>query len=373
MLLTRLLGRGVRTVAVTGPLTDAIVQGVDSWGRPPRRDGNRRRLVLLAVATPPGTPPAQRSARWPSGPARTSVSSPPCCSRSWRPSSPAASSCAAPTSPDPGRPRPAAYADPCPVIGPAAARNRHVTRPVGVLRGGSRVPGLRSQSSGPARGARPHGRPLCPRAPSSVVRHRRRPHVRARHLGAAVRSARALPLRRARGRDPGRRGRRARGQALAPRARLLRAPGAAAPRRPARRARPPRRPDAGGRARRHAARRAQPHRHLGAAERASSSATTTPASSPWRATSPPTAATSCSSARTCRCASRRRRSASPRRSTAPSSPSRAAGPAWPRSTCPAPIVDRSTRRSASTSTRRATSRATRVSCSSPSAAAPSAA
>ncbi len=54
VLLTRLLGRGVRTVAVTGPLTDAIVQGVDSWGRPSTPDGNRRRLVLLAVATPAG-------------------------------------------------------------------------------------------------------------------------------------------------------------------------------------------------------------------------------------------------------------------------------------------------------------------------------
>jgi uncharacterized membrane protein YoaK (UPF0700 family) len=54
VLLTRLLGRGVRTVAVTGPLTDAIVQGVESWGRPPEPDGQRRRLVLLAVATPAG-------------------------------------------------------------------------------------------------------------------------------------------------------------------------------------------------------------------------------------------------------------------------------------------------------------------------------
>jgi uncharacterized membrane protein YoaK (UPF0700 family) len=54
VLLTRLLGRGVRTVAVTGPLTDAIVQGVESWGRPTAPGGNRRRLVLLAVATPAG-------------------------------------------------------------------------------------------------------------------------------------------------------------------------------------------------------------------------------------------------------------------------------------------------------------------------------
>ena len=54
VLLTRLLGRGVRTVAVTGPLTDAIVQGVESWGRPSAPGGNRRRLVLLAVATPAG-------------------------------------------------------------------------------------------------------------------------------------------------------------------------------------------------------------------------------------------------------------------------------------------------------------------------------
>jgi uncharacterized membrane protein YoaK (UPF0700 family) len=54
VLLTRLLGRGVRTVAVTGPLTDAIVHGVDSWGRPSAPDGNRRRLMLLAVATPVG-------------------------------------------------------------------------------------------------------------------------------------------------------------------------------------------------------------------------------------------------------------------------------------------------------------------------------
>jgi uncharacterized membrane protein YoaK (UPF0700 family) len=54
VLLTRLLGRGVRTVAVTGPLTDAIVQGVESWGRPTAPGGNRRRMVLLAVATPAG-------------------------------------------------------------------------------------------------------------------------------------------------------------------------------------------------------------------------------------------------------------------------------------------------------------------------------
>ncbi len=54
VLLTRLLGRGVRTVAVTGPLTDAIVAGVESWGRTTPPDGHRRHLVLLAVATPAG-------------------------------------------------------------------------------------------------------------------------------------------------------------------------------------------------------------------------------------------------------------------------------------------------------------------------------
>jgi uncharacterized membrane protein YoaK (UPF0700 family) len=54
VLLTRLLGRGVRTVAVTGPLTDAIVQGVEAWGQRSAPGGNRRRLVLLAVATPAG-------------------------------------------------------------------------------------------------------------------------------------------------------------------------------------------------------------------------------------------------------------------------------------------------------------------------------
>ena len=54
VLLTRLLGRGVRTVAVTGPLTDAIVAGVESWGRESPDHEGRRHLVLLAVATPAG-------------------------------------------------------------------------------------------------------------------------------------------------------------------------------------------------------------------------------------------------------------------------------------------------------------------------------
>ncbi|MFN8167480.1 MAG: YoaK family protein [Candidatus Nanopelagicales bacterium] len=54
VMITRVLGRGVRTVAVTGPLTDAIVGGVEAWGRPKPSGGPRRRLLLLAVATPAG-------------------------------------------------------------------------------------------------------------------------------------------------------------------------------------------------------------------------------------------------------------------------------------------------------------------------------
>jgi uncharacterized membrane protein YoaK (UPF0700 family) len=54
VMITRVLGRGVRTVAVTGPLTDAVVGGVEAWGRPKPAGGPRRRLLLLAVATPAG-------------------------------------------------------------------------------------------------------------------------------------------------------------------------------------------------------------------------------------------------------------------------------------------------------------------------------
>ncbi|HET7901933.1 MAG TPA: YoaK family protein [Candidatus Nanopelagicales bacterium] len=55
VLLTRLLGRGVRTVAVTGPLTDALVGAVESAGTPmAQRDPARRGLLRIAVATPAG-------------------------------------------------------------------------------------------------------------------------------------------------------------------------------------------------------------------------------------------------------------------------------------------------------------------------------
>jgi uncharacterized membrane protein YoaK (UPF0700 family) len=55
ILVTRLLGRGVRTVAVTGSLTDALVASVDSVSDPEaRRDPARRQLLLLAAATPVG-------------------------------------------------------------------------------------------------------------------------------------------------------------------------------------------------------------------------------------------------------------------------------------------------------------------------------
>ena len=67
-------------------------------------------------------------------------------------------------------------------------------------------------------------------------------HVRARHLRAAERSAGVLPLRRAQRRDPRRGDHGARGQAPRPRDRLLRASGAASPRRAARRARQARLP-----------------------------------------------------------------------------------------------------------------------------------
>jgi uncharacterized membrane protein YoaK (UPF0700 family) len=55
VLLTRLLGRGVRTVAVTGPLTDAIVGSVEAAGTPrAERDPARRGLMRIAIATPAG-------------------------------------------------------------------------------------------------------------------------------------------------------------------------------------------------------------------------------------------------------------------------------------------------------------------------------
>jgi uncharacterized membrane protein YoaK (UPF0700 family) len=55
ILVTRLLGRGVRTVAVTGSLTDALVATVDTVSdQAVRRDSARRQLLLLAAATPAG-------------------------------------------------------------------------------------------------------------------------------------------------------------------------------------------------------------------------------------------------------------------------------------------------------------------------------
>jgi len=52
---TRLLGRGVRTVAVTGSLTDALVGSVEAAADPQRRrDPARRQVLLLAAATPAG-------------------------------------------------------------------------------------------------------------------------------------------------------------------------------------------------------------------------------------------------------------------------------------------------------------------------------
>lgn len=55
VLLTRLLGRGVRTVAVTGPLTDALVGAVETAGTPmAERDPARRGLMRIAIATPAG-------------------------------------------------------------------------------------------------------------------------------------------------------------------------------------------------------------------------------------------------------------------------------------------------------------------------------
>ena len=94
-----------------------------------------------------------------------------------------------------------------------------------------------------------------------------RAHVRARHLGAAVRSPGAVPVRRARGGAPGGRDHRTRGQAQRPRDRVLRAAGPAHPRRDAHRARATRLPHPGGRGRL-AAGRAQPLEPVGAAERA---------------------------------------------------------------------------------------------------------
>jgi len=55
VLLTRLLGRGVRTVAVTGPLTDALVGAVEDAGTPrAQRDPARRGILRIAIATPLG-------------------------------------------------------------------------------------------------------------------------------------------------------------------------------------------------------------------------------------------------------------------------------------------------------------------------------
>jgi uncharacterized membrane protein YoaK (UPF0700 family) len=55
ILVTRLLGRGVRTVAVTGSLTDALVGSVEAAADPERRrDPARRQILRLAAATPAG-------------------------------------------------------------------------------------------------------------------------------------------------------------------------------------------------------------------------------------------------------------------------------------------------------------------------------
>jgi uncharacterized membrane protein YoaK (UPF0700 family) len=53
MLVTRVLGGGIRTVAVTGSLTDALVSSVDAVAER-RPDPVRRRALLLAGATPAG-------------------------------------------------------------------------------------------------------------------------------------------------------------------------------------------------------------------------------------------------------------------------------------------------------------------------------
>ena len=55
ILITRLLGSGIRTVAATGPLTDTLVNSVEAVADPEqRRDPTRRRLLMLAGATPGG-------------------------------------------------------------------------------------------------------------------------------------------------------------------------------------------------------------------------------------------------------------------------------------------------------------------------------
>ena len=225
---------------------------------------------------------------------------------------------------------------------------------------------------GPTRGARPARQRfrgvVASRPPKSSPQERpwprardpQRSHVLGRSRAAPTcstpRSSSPIPRAITRFKEhevvlPGRRRHRARGQAPPPGARLLRPHRPADARRPADLGRPARRPRADRRRRRHAAGRAQPHRPHVAARRASASATTTPGSSPSRATSPTRVASSRSSARTCRCGSRRRPAGSRPRSTAPSSPSSRAGPAWPSSTSPS--------RRWTTSTSTAASRASR--------------
>ena len=205
--------------------------------------------------------------------------------------------------------------------------------------------------------------------PRATLRaHRpRRPHLRARHQRAAGRPGGAAPVRRARGGAAGRGDHRAGGQAAPPRAGLLRPHRAADARRAAGPPRPPRRAGPGGRRGRHDPGRAQPHRPRSRCRRASGSATTTPGSWRWPATSPTRATTSRWSPRTCRCGSRPPRSASTPRSTAPrrSATPTPATPAWPSSRWRPPTSTSCTTTARSTSPRRATCPATRAWCCSP--------
>ena len=217
---------------------------------------------------------------------------------------------------------------PVPAPRPRVGARRRVRRAEGV------APWLRPVHDRPAQ---PLRRSAARRRhpPDRAARRRRQRTFVLDTSRAALRPAGDAALRRARGRAPGRRGHRARGQAPPPRARATS---------PGRRcgcsttcgsARPARRAGAGRRGRRHAAGRAQPHRPAVAAGRLPPGRQRHAGSSRSPGTSPPRAATSPWSARTCRCGSRRRRSASTPRSTAPSSPSTPAGPAWPSSTSPA--------------------------------------
>ncbi len=144
-----------------------------------------------------------------------------------------------------------------------------------------------------------------------------RTHLRARHLGSALRSAGDLPLRRARGRAAGRRHLGTRGasatirRSATSRARRCATSTTCGSARTTRLSRSP------SGERRFTARRTEPLQHVRAARPGCSSATTTRASSPSRSTWRTTGSMSRSSPRTCRCASRPHRSASPPRSTGP--------------------------------------------------------